>query len=221
VYRRDGSAVLAAATDPARPAGVLQLLGDGLVVALGQQVDGAGGSAAECAARLRERDWTGDSELADQLDGVSGAGPIPALRPLAVDLEQLADVLEGDPVTAGGRVDLRTGEVWAGSAVYYRDELDDVDPSDLEDPDRFLGVHGEGSRSGYRDMVAFIDTVADGDRADRLGIAIQGRGAFRRFRDVLGRWPDELERWYEFSGERKRGRARVWLADAGYRVADR
>jgi hypothetical protein len=67
-------------------------------------------------------------------------------------------------------------------------------------------------------MVLFIDTVADADRADMLGIAVQGRGAFRRFKDVLGRWPDELERWYEFSNERQRGRARGWLADAGYRV---
>jgi hypothetical protein len=80
-------------------------------------------------------------------------------------------------------------------------------------------VHGEGSRDGYQDMVSFLDTVEDEDRADRLGIALQGRRAFRRFKDVLGRWPGELQRWYEFSGERQRGRARAWLADAGYRVA--
>lgn len=73
----------------------------------------------------------------------------------------------------------------------------------------------------YRCDGAAVHTVADDDRADLLGIAIQGRGAFRRFRDVLGRWPDELERWFEFAAERKRGRARAWLADAGYRVADR
>ena len=30
---------------------------------------------------------------------------------------------------------------------------------------------------------------------------------------------DELSRWFEFAGERKRGRARAWLADTGYRVA--
>ena len=222
VYRRDGAAVLAAAVDPTRPVGVLQLLGDGLVIAVGQRVDGARESAAECVARLRERGWAGDRELADQLDGTSRAGPAPALRPLAVDLEQLTDILEGDPTTTGGGVDLRTGEVWPRSAIEDRDEIDDdLDVPDLDDPDRFLPVHGEGSRDGYRDMVEFIDTVADEDRADRLGTAIRGRGAFRRFRDVLGRCPDELERWIEFSGERKRGRARAWLADAGYRVADR
>jgi hypothetical protein len=65
-------------------------------------------------------------------------------------------------------------------------------------------------------MEDFIGTVADKGRADRLSIAISGRGAFRRFKDVLARWPDELERWYTFSDERQRGRARAWLAAAGY-----
>lgn len=41
----------------------------------------------------------------------------------------------------------------------------------------------------------------------------------RRFKDVLSRWPDELERYYQFSGERQRGRARARLAEAGYRPA--
>jgi uncharacterized protein UPF0158 len=62
----------------------------------------------------------------------------------------------------------------------------------------------------------FIGALADEDRADRLSIAISGRGAFRRFKDVLERWPGELERWHAFSAERQRGRARSWLAAAGY-----
>jgi hypothetical protein len=41
---------------------------------------------------------------------------------------------------------------------------------------------------------------------------------FRRFKDELARWPGELERWHAFSEERQRGRARSWLAAAGYRV---
>jgi hypothetical protein len=219
VYRRDGAAVLALATDPVRPEDVLQLLGDGLAVALDRRVEGARDVVAECVTGLRERRWIGDLELADQLDGLSGTGPIPMLRPLAVDLEQLTEILEGDPMNTGGAVDLHTGEVWPRTAMEYADEGgDDIDALDFEDDERFLWVHGEGSGDGYRDMVDFIDTVTDEDRADRLGIAIQGRGAFGRFKRVLDRWPEELTRWFGFSDERKRGRARAWLADAGYRV---
>ena len=42
--------------------------------------------------------------------------------------------------------------------------------------------------------------------------------AFRRFKDVLARWPGELDRYFAFSDERHRGRARAWLAEEGYRV---
>jgi hypothetical protein len=68
-------------------------------------------------------------------------------------------------------------------------------------------------------MQDFIATVPDLDLGDRLDIGIQGRGAFRRFRDVLASWPGELARWYAFSEERQRGRARAWLADGGYCAA--
>jgi hypothetical protein len=87
---------------------------------------------------------------------------------------------------------------------------------DLDDDDRWLCVDCEGSSDGYRDMQAFIATLSDPSQDDRLEIAIRGKGAFRRFKDVLLRWPDELERWFAYSEERQRGRARAWLADAGY-----
>ena len=195
---------------------LLQIAGDGLLVALTQQVEGAAELARRCARELRDRDWAGDNELADQLDAGVGDRPAPMLRPLAVDLEQLADILEGDPMHGGGQIDLRTGEVWPQAAMDYAREIGELGEEDLDDPDRWLAVSCEGSRDAYRDMEYFIGTLADEDRADRLSIAIEGRGAFRRFKDVLERWPGELAHWYVFSGERQQGRARDWLAAAGY-----
>jgi hypothetical protein len=136
------------------------------------------------------------------------------LRPLPVDLEELAGILEGDPVYGGGRIDLRTGEVWPQAVIDYAREEGEEDPDD-EDPDRWLPVSCEGSQAAYGDMVDFIEALSDEDRADRLSIAISGRGAFRRFKDVVARRPDDLERWYAFSGERQRGRARAWFVSRG------
>ncbi len=82
-------------------------------------------------------------------------------------------------------------------------------------------VFGQGSREGYQDMEMFIDTVADADHAARLDKAITGSGAFRRFRDTIRHWPDEPDRWHAFTDDRQRGRARAWLADAGYQPAVR
>jgi hypothetical protein len=141
-------------------------------------------------AALRERDWEGDDVLADQLDALLGSGVMPDLRPLPVDLDELAGILEGDPMYGGGRVDLATGEVWSAPAVDYAREIGQEDEDESDDPDKWLWVHCEGSRDGYRDMELFIGTVRDPGRADRLEIAISGRGAFRRFKDVLERWPE-------------------------------
>ena len=196
----------------------LHLAGDGLIAAVMQRVDGAAELARDLVVGLRRRGWDGDDELADQLDAQLGSGPAVMLRALPVDLEELAGILEGDPLSAGGRIDLRTGEVWPQAAIEYALESGEEDEDATDDPDRWLPVHGEGSREGYRDMELFIASVEDAGRAERLAIAIRGRGAFRRFKDDLARWPGELERWHALSEERQRGRARSWLAAAGYRV---
>ncbi|WP_103383298.1 UPF0158 family protein [Pseudonocardia dioxanivorans] len=219
VYRGDGAAIVGLlATDEPLP--VWQLIGDGVATALAHRVDGAAELAAGCDAALRGRAWIGDVELAEQLDGLAGTGPMPLLRPLAVDLDVLTEILEGDPLTTGGALDLRTGEVWPRSAIEYAEEDgSDVETPDFEDADRFRWADGD-SRDGYRDMVEFIDTVGDARLAGRLQDAIHGRGTFRRFADTLGRSSqDELGRWFEWSDERKRGRARAWLTDLGFRVA--
>jgi hypothetical protein len=70
-------------------------------------------------------------------------------------------------------------------------------------------------------MQDFIASVDDPGIADRLRIAVDGHGAFRRFRDVLQRWEAVEDTWYRFSDERRRARARAWLASTGYRPTHR
>ena len=217
VYRGDGPAVVRLLRGVGADDDSLQLAGDGLIAAVMQRVDGAAELARDLVVALRRRGWDGDDELADQVDAVLGSGPAPMLRALPVDLEELAGILEGDPLTAGGRIDVRTGEVWPQAAIEYALETGQEDEDSADDPERWLPVHGEGSREGYRDMELFIASVEHPGRAERLAIAIKGRGAFRRFKDELARWPGELERWHALAEERQRGRARSWLAAAGYR----
>ena len=219
VYRRDGQAVL----DTLRGLGledVLQMAGDGLLVALAKAVLEAREPAASCAALLRKRSNSGDEELADQLEVALGSRPDPMLRPLAVDLEDLSSMLEGDLLRGGGRIDLESGETWpSGTEEVWGEEFSDEEDLDEAGSERWLWVECLGSRDGYSDMEDFIGTVSDSRRQEMLELAIAGREAFRRFKDVLDRWPGELERWYLFSAERSRGRARAWLAGEGYRPA--
>ena len=197
---------------------VLQLAGDGLLHAVAQGIPGANELAAQCAAALRDRLWWGDEELADQLGAAVGQGATPLLRTLPIDLQELASILEGDPLYDEARIDLKTGQVWLHGPGYdIDDDADDEDDGDAEG--RWLYVENQGSHDGYRDMERFIATVKDPEIADRLEIAITGKGAFRRFKDVLARWPDEMARYFLLCEERQRGRARAWLAGKGYRPA--
>jgi hypothetical protein len=218
VLRDADETVAAEVAGPAVPENGLQVFGDLVLLALEQRADHAAEAADVLIGALRERAWEGDGVLADQLGALLATGVIPDLKPLPVSLDELAGVLEGDPVHGGGRIEVATGQVWPAPAFEYGGPLSEEEEEELEDPGRWLWVHCEGSRAGYRDMERFIGTVPDPGWADRLDIAITGRGAFRRFKDVLARWPGELERWYAFSAERQYGRARAWLADAGYYV---
>src|ERR1700741_1064840 len=149
VYRRDGPAVVHLLRGVGAYDDSLQLAGDGLIAALMQRVDGASEVAASLVVGLRLRGWDGDGELADQLDALLGSGPVPMLRAVPVDLEELAGILEGDPLAAGGRIDIRTGEVWPQAAIEYALETGE-EGEDADDPERWLLVHGEGSREGYQ-----------------------------------------------------------------------
>ncbi len=83
----------------------------------------------------------------------------------------------------------------------------------------WLQVDALGSRAGYRDMERFIADRVPPVIAAPLADAISGKGAFARFRSRIAQWPDLEDSWHRYSEERWSGRARLWLAEAGYRPA--
>ena len=63
-------------------------------------------------------------------------------------------------------------------------------------------------------MADFADGITDEHAGRRLAGAIQGKGAFRRFKNELHEeYPDLLPAWYAFRDTRARRRAVQWLAD--------
>ena len=164
MVRGDHAGLVATLSQLPSPVDSLQLIGDGLLTAVCEGSQGSADLAQECVNALRERGWAGDQQLAEVLDAALGNGPTPMLRPLPVDLEELSMVLEGDSVHGGGRIDLRTGEVWPQSAIEYAAEVGEID-EDGDDPERWLWVECEGSHDGYRDMESFIDDLDDDHRS--------------------------------------------------------
>lgn len=215
-YRADVPQVVQLLERCAWPEEVLQLVGDALLVGVASGSPSSHELVRACVARLQARGWDGDADLAEALLARLGEGPQPLLRPVPVDLEELASVREGDPARGGGRVDLATGQVWP--QMVYEDFRDDEAEEEEEEEagSSWSWVDPVGSRSGYRDMEVFIGTLEDAHLAEILTTAISGPGAFRRFKDALVRHPEAADRWYAFSEDRVRGRARAWLAAEGY-----
>jgi hypothetical protein len=60
--------------------------------------------------------------------------------------------------------------------------LPEADRVDRSYGSRYVAAPQADSHEGYRDMEDFISTVKDERLLDRLWQAIQGRGAFRRFK---------------------------------------
>jgi Uncharacterised protein family (UPF0158) len=122
-----------------------------------------------------------------------------------------------------GYVDRETGEVSIGTPDNPVEgvpaEDDDEVPAELHA--RFLKIPYVGSRDGYQDMVDFIETVEDERLRDLLGVAVKGKGAFGRFKDVLrcSEYKLEQEGWFAFGGQLETDRAIKWLASEGLSVS--
>ena len=113
-------------------------------------------------------------------------------------------------------LDLETGEV----RMVPIDRLDDDDDGLSEDEidagleaGRLIHVEPLGSKVEYRWMEEFTRTVRDARLHDRLEVALGGRGAFRRFKNVLLDFPAERERWFALRDERLHAAARDWLGE--------
>ena len=66
----------------------------------------------------------------------------------------------------------------------------------------------------YQDMADFAAGITDEGAGRWLVRAIQGKGAFRRFKDELyEKYQDLLPAWHAFRDTRARRRAVQWLAD--------
>jgi hypothetical protein len=92
--------------------------------------------------------------------------------------------------------DQKTGHVV--TVVESRPEDEEKRALILKSPGRFTGLDPASSREQYRWMERFVSSVADDALRERLVLAIDGKGAFRRFKDVLLTYPVERDRWFAY-----------------------
>src|SRR5690606_7419049 len=120
------------------------------------------------------------------------------LRDVPVDWEALEDAFENNAPEVHSYLHLGTGEV-----LRVVDGIADPDMhSRIAADDTYMRIDPVSSREQYRWMERFIPMVDEAELRDRLTAAIDGKGAFRRFKDVLMSHGPERERWFAFRSER-------------------
>ncbi len=145
------------------------------------------------------------STVGERPGPVVGSGP---LREVPVDWEALEDAFENNAPEVHSYLHLTTGEVLrvvdgvADPQMHVR----------IASDGNYLRIDPVSSREQYRWMERFIPMVEDPALRTKLTQAIDGKGAFRRFKDVLMSYGTERERWFAFRSERLRTFMEAWLS---------
>src|ERR1700709_2347304 len=114
-------------------------------------------------------------------DSDSGGGGAQQLRDIPVDWEALEDAFENNAPEVHSYLHLTTGEVLrvvdgvADPQMHVR----------IASDGNYLRIDPVSSREQYRWMERFIPMAEEGELKTNLSQAIDGKGAFRRFKDVL------------------------------------
>jgi hypothetical protein len=126
---------------------------------------------------------------------------------VAVDWEALEDAFENNAPEVHSYLHLSTGEVLRVVDGIADPQMHSRIAADVA----YVRVEPVSSREQYRWMERFIQMLDPSDLRDELTLAIDGRGAFRRFKDVLMVNAPERERWFAFRSERLRVFMEAWL----------
>ena len=134
----------------------------------------------------------------------------------SIDMEMLEVAMEDADLTHTYFLNTLTGE------VLFLSEYDDVDEqeklaAEIDGNSHYVRIERIPSSQAYEWMVNFKEEVVapqDEIAARRLSSALDGKGAFGRFKSVLyhgdGRW---VEAWYEWKKQRLTEAAEAWLQE--------
>ena len=115
---------------------------------------------------------------------------------LQIDWTALEGAFENHAPDVKTYLDRKTGEI-----VGVFSTNDEDDPTILRIhayPEQFILIEPVPSREQYRMMEKFIETVVHEGLKTQLKDSIVGKGAFRRFKDAVGRHVEERKRWFAF-----------------------
>jgi hypothetical protein len=134
-------------------------------------------------------------------------------RQLYVVMDEILDAIDsGGDESPRFFLDLQSGQIELWVDPLLTGEEPEFDP---DDRDRYAEIPRATSRDGYRAMEDFIAGLDEVDVQTELRRAIAGKGAFRRFRELLSGYPDLQARWEAEKRQRLLTEALAWFEELG------
>lgn len=117
-------------------------------------------------------------------------------------------------------LDTKNGDIVHVSDFWHEDEKEKAYKKIDAEPERYIMFPPDGPRKVYYDMLDFAATIEDRELREKLYVAVEGRGGFRRFTDILLSHPSEKNNWQTYIKERTRERINDWLEENGIEIAE-
>jgi Uncharacterised protein family (UPF0158) len=132
-----------------------------------------------------------------------------------IDLYTLEAAMEDSDLANRYFLNLVSGEV-----VFFSDHLglsdeDECLAEEIDGSNDYVAIERIPSYVAYKWMVDFVDEMvapSDEHAAEKLSIALNGKGAFRRFKDTLHRVDEQwLQAWYQWRDKQLKAAVDEWL----------
>lgn len=128
-----------------------------------------------------------------------------------IDFDSVCEGIENGSVEVHYFLDTKTGKVEVISEFTdnYKEEIERFET------DRYIGISYCESFEKYEWMKSFVEhiiEIEDSDLAEKFYIALNGKGAFRRFKDLLYDVGDGwIDAWYSWKDDFVFQEAKQWL----------
>lgn len=139
-------------------------------------------------------------------------------KAISIDWDALETAVERNAPDTESFLDRSTGQVL--TVVTGDPEAPLRKRQIAENIHNFVRVEPASSREQYRWMERFVSSVSEPALRERLIISIDGKGAFRRFKDVLLAYPAERERWFSYRSDLLHWHIHNWLKEANITAAE-
>lgn len=150
------------------------------------------------------------------------------MRKLEIDFDEIASLMESDFDLYKYYLDTHTGETVVvpydllDSESFDTEEIENLPKWERElvpvvqeilEGDRYEPIPRVESYQVYDLMAEFAETVSNRRLQRLLSVALDGKGAFGRFKRVMENYPEERERWFKFKLAEMSKWIREWLND--------